>query len=553
MRNSYIPLSLLLMAVLCQPCPSEDWDARLEIQVKESTFVVLGRIESISSLTHPDAKTVAVGRMKVRRHLKGASKVRNLGVEFHFESFLELKPDSKDYIWFIGPKLDNGRYLITNWRWGRDSIERIMAVISKVDKNTRIPNMREPLQADTAITVSLAVEDEQGHALTYARAHSLRQIRLWAQFHNRSKVPLSILHRSFLYDTLEIVGPDGRRISRFSELCCGDLLILRKEHIVQIGPNEVYRRILWTTGFRLAPGIYRARYKYTATQDLSSAAMIFNRGDEKLRQLLNNVWEGEIVSNWIEIEIPDVVTEDRDLGIRRVYQGLAIPTQELMDSDPTYANLLLRQADAAAPTLNVSHGDASAEEFGRLLLAEYPDYFTTGAWLLAHAGVPDVEQLVNERIDDLMRLGHQRHIALFDKKVQELLRVLTRINEEQAKSRMIEIISGYKGEHPYLKVNLAIELFKLGDRYGLDAIFSQMVDPEMESSYRASIAHKMEGAFRFHWQGGDTWEGHLKKRASWYAANKDRLIWDEGIRFENDEPGEAYQQSIRAYMSEQEK
>ena len=157
----------------------KDWDKRLEKMYKECVFVVLGRVTVIESDSHPGGKTVSVGKIEVQRHLKGTSNIMTLECEFRFESLLYMKPDTDDLIWFVRKRLDNGRYLVTDWRWEKSSLDRIWAVMARVEKTRRIPNMPEPLPAEVTkgITVSLGVDDGERKALTAVSAKSLKEIK----------------------------------------------------------------------------------------------------------------------------------------------------------------------------------------------------------------------------------------------------------------------------------------------------------------------------------------------------------------------------------------
>ncbi len=125
-------------------------ERQLVRQCRDSLFVVQGRVTVVESTEHPEARTVSLGTIEITRHLKGASDLRTIPVEFRFDSDLDMRPDTEDVIWFVRERKSNGRYPVTDWKWGIDSLDRIMDVVARVDR-TPIPSMPNPGAADESI------------------------------------------------------------------------------------------------------------------------------------------------------------------------------------------------------------------------------------------------------------------------------------------------------------------------------------------------------------------------------------------------------------------
>ena len=204
-----------------EPRPTDSWDQRLESQGKESRFVVQGRITQVESNEHPEAKTISLGTIEVTRHLKkGVSDLRTIPVEFRSDSYLDMTPDTEDVIWFVRERQSNGRYLVTDWKWGLDSLHRIMAAVARVDR-TPLPNMSKPRAADQPISVVLAADDGQGRASTEIGLRSFGDNHFLIQFENHG--PESLRRDDLLYGSLwrskyphydlEIVDEQGQRNS----------------------------------------------------------------------------------------------------------------------------------------------------------------------------------------------------------------------------------------------------------------------------------------------------------------------------------------------------
>jgi hypothetical protein len=103
---------------------------------RECRFIVLGRVTQVESVIHPRSplgRTVALGTIQVQRHLKDITDLEVLPVEFRFESTIEMRSDEGEDIWFVRDRQEGGRYLVTDWKWGPDSLDLILEAISRVD------------------------------------------------------------------------------------------------------------------------------------------------------------------------------------------------------------------------------------------------------------------------------------------------------------------------------------------------------------------------------------------------------------------------------------
>jgi hypothetical protein len=290
---------------------AEDWDARLDRQSRECLLVVVGRVTKIVSTSHPYGKTSSVAIIEVRRHLKGISDVKTMEAEFRFESSLDMKLDDGDAIWFIREKLDNGRYLVADWKWGQDSLYRILSALNRTDKQTRIPGMPKPVPGPSPLSLSLAADDGQGNALITRKCASLQDVTLLVQFENRGNAPRSVMpcldgsedRRRYPYYDLEILDADGKPIPRQGIGFCGNIDPLRARDIVSLQPGEVFRTWAPWSLHNLPSGKYRIRLHYTAKQNTATNGIPLGQDDKEAKELIKAVWEGDLHSNWIDVEV----------------------------------------------------------------------------------------------------------------------------------------------------------------------------------------------------------------------------------------------------------
>ena len=297
--------------------PIDPWDQQLERQGEESRFVVQGRVTRVDSTEHPEARTVALGTIEVTRHLKGVSDLRTIPVEFRFDSYLDMRPDTEDVIWFVRERRGDGRYLVTDWKWGVDSLDRIMGAVARVDR-TPVPGMPRPGAADQPISVVLAADDGRGRATTEIEVGSFRDIRFLIHFENHGRGPLSVmtclygsLWRSrYPYYDLEVVDEQCRRVplGPFAVCGTGEMEPPRANDVIAIGPDEVFKATIpdYMIGMgapALEPGTYTVRLRYTARRDASVRGDSPAPIDKRLEEAMRTLWEGTALTNQISVRI----------------------------------------------------------------------------------------------------------------------------------------------------------------------------------------------------------------------------------------------------------
>jgi len=223
----------------------------------------------------------------------------------------------------------------------------------------------------------------------------------------------------------------------------------------------------------------------------------------------------------------------RDLGEILVREGAAIPTVEVFQEAPDYAEHLINVMQYIAPRLKFEKNKDYASKLGKFLINERPEFFNTGAWLLAHTGDSKISNIVRKRIIDTIR-AHERkgRVAIRPNKIEDLLSVLIKVSPNDAKQIAREIFRGYRNKFPYLKVALALKLLTIDDWYGLDVLMNEIVDAELDTSYRQGIVGTLENPLILCWQrgGGDykeSYKDYWPRLAQWYRDNKDRLIWND--------------------------
>lgn len=116
------PLELPAEALLAPwelACPTDPVSTMIDRALAKAELVVVGRITSVDTLSHPDGHTVATGLIENQETLKGKAG-RLLHARFQYESFIQLTPTAPA-IWFIGRQLPDGRRLVTSSHWTLES------------------------------------------------------------------------------------------------------------------------------------------------------------------------------------------------------------------------------------------------------------------------------------------------------------------------------------------------------------------------------------------------------------------------------------------------
>lgn len=310
-------------AIAAEPRPAAAMDPQLEMdqqlkrQSEECLFVVQGRIIQVESTEHPKGKTVSLGTIEVTRHLKGRSDLRTIPAEFRFDSDVAMKPDTEDVIWFVRERQSDGRYLVTDWKWGLDSLDRITGAVARVD-HTPIPNMPKPGAADQPISLAIAADDGRGQATTEIKRRSLPEIRFLIQFENQGLKALAVMpclygsmwHSKYPHYDLEIRDSRDQDVPLGGFAICGtgDMASARPRDVVPLRPGEVFRTaipsyLIGMAAPRLKPGTYKVRLKYTAKRDASVRGNPPSSINKELEEAMKSLWEGTALSNWITVQI----------------------------------------------------------------------------------------------------------------------------------------------------------------------------------------------------------------------------------------------------------
>jgi hypothetical protein len=309
--------ALALLVAVARPAPAEpDLLDRVLSLYRDAKFVVVGRVARVGSCEHPEGVpgvgTRGTAAIQVTRHLKGDSDQKILDVAFEFASSLGLRPDDGDVVWPIRGEQRNGRYLVRDWKWGTDSVGSFEYAAALTDKTTRTPGMPRPTPDGKPLSVVLAADDGTGRAVS-AVPRSIRHTKFFVQFENHDRAARSVmpcLHGSeqrkrFPHCVLEMAGPDGEVVTPRGGAWCPTVAPLAARDVVPLNRGEVFRTpvaLSWGRYPELTPGRYKVRLRYTARQDARVRGICPEPGVAALVALAT-VWEGELVSNWVDVEI----------------------------------------------------------------------------------------------------------------------------------------------------------------------------------------------------------------------------------------------------------
>lgn len=222
-----------------------------------------------------------------------------------------------------------------------------------------------------------------------------------------------------------------------------------------------------------------------------------------------------------------------DLGTLLVSRGAAVPTMEVFTEDPLYSKQLVCAMRSIVANIEVQKNEEYVRKLGRFLIDKHPEFFNTGAWLLAHIGESEIGNAVKTHIVESLRTGQVGKDDVLP--VEDLLdscSVLIWVAPSDAKELIQEIIEGYKGRYPYIKVALALKLLTVDDWHGLDTLMNEITDPELDTSYRQGIVGTLENPLILCWQrGGSDYreraEHYWVRLARWYRDNKSKLVWND--------------------------
>jgi hypothetical protein len=314
-------LTSALLATASGAGKDVDWNAKLEDRARNSEVVLLGRLAEVDPQIQPLAEKsfAAVGKIKVRRYLKGRPKTSSIEVEFRTSTPFRRGPESEDVVYFIDKRLENGRYLVHPWRWSGSMWRSAEEAVFRTDKRMRIENMPRPEKPDKGISLSVAADDGQGRSLTSIRISRYSDLELLAQFENHSKrghtvmPPLdgSFVHWRYPYYDLEILDVNGVAVPRRPLARCGNVNSWKKRDFVSLAASEVFRFRIPANpySYELAKGQYKLRVKYTAKRSLRLKGLAGDN-EKGVGRLMRRVWQGVVHSNWIEITIADREQQD---------------------------------------------------------------------------------------------------------------------------------------------------------------------------------------------------------------------------------------------------
>ena len=304
-------LVLATFASTSQNDPDLEMDRKIEGLLLRSDLVVIGGTVGLEDIKGNTATGTRYS-ISVKRYIKGHSDAKAVPVIQTKEGRPVYAPgkDTKDSIWYLGNRQPDGSYvLISGWsacceRSTRDALARI-------DKRSRIPGMPAPPGPKPPVAVVLGIDDGHGRAVTELQVTSFKDIRLHLQFENNSGKPLSfmpmldgsIVHWRYPHYDFEVIDSDGAPVPRPPTARCGNVDRLRDKDIVSISSGEVYRttaRIPYYFRKPLRDGRYKVRIRYTAKRDATTSGLSSPPTEEAIRKL-QGVWEGTLVTNWVEI------------------------------------------------------------------------------------------------------------------------------------------------------------------------------------------------------------------------------------------------------------
>lgn len=314
-------LSTLWLLVICGPIYAEDWGSKLDAQAKASRFVVVGRLARMNSHTRLDGTTVSIGKIQVRKHLKGASDLKFFDCEFPFKLDDSVSADTEEYIWFVHDKLPSGRFGVEGTRAPADYLALIRDKISRINKKkTPMPGLPKPRSDSAPVSVVLAFDNGTETAATSIRVAAGTQVTLIAQFENHDSAEHAVMPCLDASDVfwryphyrIEVRDATGKAVTRHGVSMCGNVDPLRARDIILLQTGEIFRTRFehyMLDGF--PPGSYRARLKYTAKQDQTAKGISPMPDDPDLLERIKTVWQGTIESNWIDIQVtaPNAATQ----------------------------------------------------------------------------------------------------------------------------------------------------------------------------------------------------------------------------------------------------
>lgn len=215
-----------------------------------------------------------------------------------------------------------------------------------------------------------------------------------------------------------------------------------------------------------------------------------------------------------------------DLAEVLVIHGAAVPSVELFQQDPGYARRLMTRLRPRAAFLQVETNAHKVRQLSHFLMQD-AEFFTVGAWLAVHCGDMHIDGLIEQQIENLLiKAGTSaKKPWKFTERMTELKAVLAAVNPNKARQMAAQLINGYNGKYPELKIELAVQLAAMNDWSGFDRLMEEVADRTLPGSYRRVLRAQLDQIFKYTTRTG-VFAGHGDLMRKWYQENKSRFRWD---------------------------
>jgi hypothetical protein len=289
-----------------EPRTPQDWRAELAAWLGECEWAVLGTV------VRPDGPTALDGRViSVERVFKGPREADRIIVD-------AIGPFGEERaVRFLRRDAATGGLVVAH-AWSADAWETVDDVLARLDRRTRIAGMpAHGGEKGAAIAVTIGADDGRGHARSSIALASLADLRLLIQIENRAEVrelvmpPLDGSEAGMRYPhyAVELTTPEGKAVELGPLARCGVVNPFTEWDFVELAPGEVLRTSLRMGHPAPAPGAYRLRLTYEARRDARTRGMEQQDPELQVVKLIGSVWEGEAVSNWIDVQIRTPVNQ----------------------------------------------------------------------------------------------------------------------------------------------------------------------------------------------------------------------------------------------------
>jgi hypothetical protein len=172
----------------------------------------------------------------------------------------------------------------------------------------------EPVAAEPQLTLDfriLAPDGNVGREATVGSYEGLQALNLELEFKNTAASaavmrPLdgSTTEFRYPYYRVEVVDLAGEAVALPPLAGCKTTNPLRATDVIALAKGEALKTPMpWSGNRELAAGSYRARVHYTAKRDPKGQNVEHSSDPGKAGAALKTVWEGELVSNWIRLDV----------------------------------------------------------------------------------------------------------------------------------------------------------------------------------------------------------------------------------------------------------